>query len=269
MYDHRTPKGGAHRHHTHKATAIAANVALVAALSTAVPTASAATTPTTMVPACSGINVRTGASTGSAVRATLGANATLTITGKVSGGSWRTTCPTPKTGTTWYRVSEINGKAVEESFGVAQLYAAAGVLTDAPSADPSAPDAFGAALMRLINLDREALGKAPYMIDGRLADIARDARFTCPTDPRKAFNGRARDMADRGYFAHNVPRLLLVRERRRSVPSRSSAGSSATPAPGARSSTGTSPARPRRPTNSAATSTGSRAPAARRPPRTG
>ena len=59
--------------------------------------------------------------------------------------------------------------------------------------------------MRLINLDRKALGKTPYMIDGRLAEIARNARFTCPTNHAKAFNGRAQDMADRGYFAHIVP----------------------------------------------------------------
>ena len=59
--------------------------------------------------------------------------------------------------------------------------------------------------MRLINLDRQALGKKPYLIDPRLAEIARNARFTCPTDPTKKFNGRAQDMADRGYFAHEVP----------------------------------------------------------------
>ena len=59
--------------------------------------------------------------------------------------------------------------------------------------------------MRLINLDRQALGKKPYLIDARLAEIARNARFTCPTNPSKAFHGRAQDMADRGYMAHQVP----------------------------------------------------------------
>jgi hypothetical protein len=43
------------------------------------------------------------------------------------------------------------------------------------------------------------------MIDARLSEIARDARFTCPTNAAKAFNGRARDMADRAYFGHIVP----------------------------------------------------------------
>jgi hypothetical protein len=43
------------------------------------------------------------------------------------------------------------------------------------------------------------------MIDGRLAEIARNARFTCPTNRSRAYNGRARDMADRNYFSHTVP----------------------------------------------------------------
>ena len=85
-----------------------------------------------MVPACSGINVRTAASTGSAVKATLGANATLTVAAKVSGGRWRTACPNAKAGTTWYRVSAINGRSVKARYGVTYLYAATGVLTAAP-----------------------------------------------------------------------------------------------------------------------------------------
>ena len=104
---------------------VAAIVALLATVSIGAATAAAATTETTMVPACSGINVRTGASTGSAVKATLSANATLTVVAKVSGGSWRTSCPTAKAGTAWYRVSAINGKTVQASYGVAYLYAAA------------------------------------------------------------------------------------------------------------------------------------------------
>ena len=169
----------------------------------AVPTVTAATA--TMVPACSSINIRTGTSTVSSVKATLAANATLSVDGTVSGGSWKATCPTAKSGSSWYRVTAINGKTVKATYGVTYLYAATGVLTAPPSPASSSGDPFGADLMRLINLDRKALGKAPYMIDGRLAEIARNARFVCPTDHAKAFRGRAQDMADRGYFAHVVP----------------------------------------------------------------
>ncbi|MFL5675824.1 MAG: CAP domain-containing protein, partial [Chloroflexota bacterium] len=163
------------------------------------------TTPAAMVPACDGVHIRSGSTTASPVKLTLAANATLTVAGTVSGGTWRTTCPGAKTGSHWYRVTAIGGRSVKAAYGVTSLYAATGVLTAAPTPPASSTDAFASDLMRLINLDRKALGKAPYMIDGRLAQIARDARFTCPTNHAKAFNGRARDMADRGYFGHIVP----------------------------------------------------------------
>ena len=136
---------------------------------------------------------------------TLAASAKVTVSGKVTGGAWKALCPTARSGSTWYRVTAVNGKTVRAAYGVTYLYAATGVLTAVPSGAPAAADPFGADLMRLINLDRRALGKTPYVIDGRLADIARDATFTCPTNHAKSFRGRARDMADRGYFGHIVP----------------------------------------------------------------
>ncbi len=99
------------------------------------------------------------------------------------------------------------------------LYAATGVLKALPAASatpapttPATPppstagsaDAFGAELMRLINLDRAALGKPAYLIDPGLVAIASDAPFTCPTDPSLVVRGRAADMAARSYFGHYV-----------------------------------------------------------------
>ncbi|MFL5711765.1 MAG: hypothetical protein ACJ77W_07795 [Chloroflexota bacterium] len=206
MFD-RTPRQPirVRRHIRRSSLVVTALAALLGALSVGVPTATATTAASTLVPACSGINIRAGTSTTSSVRATLSANATLTVAGTVSGGSWKTTCPTAKSGSTWYRIAAIDGKTVLATYGKTYLYAATGVLSALPSPASSSSDPFGADLMRLINLDRKALGKAPYMIDGRLAEIARNARFTCPTNASKAFNGRARDMADRGYFSHTVP----------------------------------------------------------------
>ena len=182
-----------------------AGVLLVLALAGPGGATAATATATTMVPACSGIHVRTGASTGSAVKASLATDARLTVVATVSGGAWKAACPTAKSGSTWYRVTAINGKTVKALYGFTYVYAATGVLSGLPSGTPSSADPFAADLMRLINLDRKALGKAPYLIDARLAAIARDARFTCPTNPKIAFRGRARDMADRGYFSHTVP----------------------------------------------------------------
>ena len=180
---------------------IVASLALLFALT---PSATSAAT-TTMGPACSGVNVRTGPSTSASVKKSLGTHASLTIVGQVSGGRWHTVCPIAKTGSSWYQISAINGKTVRSLYGVASLYAASGVLKSIPAVATGADDPLGGELIRLINLDRVALGKPAYLIDRRLSDIARDAAFACPTNPKVQLRGRARDMADRGYFRHAVP----------------------------------------------------------------
>ena len=58
--------------------------------------------------------------------------------------------------------------------------------------------------MRLINLDRAAVGKPALVIDAGLVAIARDARFACPTKPSLVLRGRAADLAKRAYFGHIV-----------------------------------------------------------------
>ena len=165
----------------------------------------AATTSTTMVPACSGVNVRTAASMTAPIRTRLAASARVTVVATVSGSRWSTTCPGAKTGTTWYRISAINGKSVSSVYGRSYLYAATGVMTAVPNATPDTADVLGNHLTRLLNLDRVALGKKPYLVDARLARIARDAAFTCPTKPSLHLRGRAQDLADRHYFSHTVP----------------------------------------------------------------
>jgi uncharacterized protein YkwD len=204
MTDRKPMRSDATRRRTSTTIALAALLALIGALTIAVPSMSAATAPSAMVPACDGVNIRNGSSTAASVKVVLGANATVTVDGTVTGSSWKAACPTSKSGSSWYRITAINGKAVVATYGKTYLYAAKGVLAAAPDRTPPATDPFGAELMRLINLDRKALGKAPYMIDARLAEIARDAQFTCPTNAGKTFKGRARDMSDRGYFGHIV-----------------------------------------------------------------
>ena len=85
-----------------------------------------------MVPACSGVNLRGSATTSSAVRTRLATTAKLTVAATVSGPSWRTECAGPKSGSTWHRISHVNGATVRSHFGVTYLYAAAGLLKAAP-----------------------------------------------------------------------------------------------------------------------------------------
>jgi SpoIID/LytB domain protein len=196
---------------------------LFAAFAVAPGPAEAATT--TLVPACSGVNLRTGTTTTSAVKVRLATTAKVTAVATVSGASWRTVCAGTKSGKTWYRISHVNGKTVRSLYGSTYLYAATGVLRSpprtaaAPAPLPTPPptttqsttaDPFGAELMRLVQLDRAALGKPPFLVDAGLVAIARDAPFTCPTNSSLVLRGRAADMAARSYFGHTVAGCYLA-----------------------------------------------------------
>ncbi|HEY2887422.1 MAG TPA: CAP domain-containing protein, partial [Candidatus Limnocylindrales bacterium] len=93
---------------------------------------------------------------------------------------------------------------------LAATVAMAAVLAWAPAATRAAAyDRFyagfaGEELMRAINADRTALHLPPYAADATLEAIARDRPTTCPTNAGLTIRGRARDMADRGYFSHVV-----------------------------------------------------------------
>lgn len=105
--------------------------------STVAPAPSPTPTPITMVPACSGVNIRTGTSTGTTIHARLTARSTVTVVARVSGSSWSATCPTAKSGSSWYRISAVNGRSVSSQYGVTYLYGATGTLETAPPATPT------------------------------------------------------------------------------------------------------------------------------------
>ena len=114
--------------------------------STVVPAAPDATTDTVLAAACDGVNLRTSASTSGAVKVKLALGSTVSVSGSTAGSAWSSSCPTPKSDSTWYVVSAVNGQTVSALYGVAALYAATGVLT-APGAaapDPAPAPAVGA-----------------------------------------------------------------------------------------------------------------------------
>jgi SpoIID/LytB domain protein len=87
-----------------------------------------------MVPACGGVNLRTGTSTSHATKARLASGARVTVSATVGGSRWSTVCAGSKSGSRWYRVTHVNGTSVRSLYGVASLYAATGVLKAAPTA---------------------------------------------------------------------------------------------------------------------------------------
>ncbi len=114
------------------------SVAILAGLTVGIEPASAATT-TSLAAAC-GVNLRIGPSTGYANRTTIRAGTTLSAVATVTGGSWRSSCGgRTVSGTTWYRISVVNGRSVASLYGRSYLYAATGLFKPAarPSSSPT------------------------------------------------------------------------------------------------------------------------------------
>lgn len=74
-----------------------------------------------------GANLRARASTASAIRASIPIDTVVTVSGKVSGGGWSTSCRTWVRGSSWFTVTAINGRSVSSLFGVSVVYAATGL----------------------------------------------------------------------------------------------------------------------------------------------
>ena len=94
----------------------------------------------TWSPGCEGVNVRTSPSTSATIKTKLGISAVLTVSGTVAGSSWSATCPTSKSGSSWYAITSINGTSVSALYGVGVLYAATGVvIQNSPSIPTPTP----------------------------------------------------------------------------------------------------------------------------------
>jgi lysozyme len=79
----------------------------------------------TLATACSGVALRTRATTVGTLKVRLTAGARVVGIATVSGSHWRTTCAgVTKSGSSWYRISSIGGRSVRSLYGVSYLYAA-------------------------------------------------------------------------------------------------------------------------------------------------
>ncbi|MBI3744955.1 MAG: SpoIID/LytB domain-containing protein [Chloroflexi bacterium] len=126
------------------AVAATATPAAPAAPSTppAAPTAPSPAPPaagaTALAPACDGVNIRKSPSTAATAVVRLGVTAKLTGTGTVTGGAWSATCPTSKSGSTWFAITAVNGTAVASIYGATVVYAATGVMNVQPASPTAA-----------------------------------------------------------------------------------------------------------------------------------
>jgi GH25 family lysozyme M1 (1,4-beta-N-acetylmuramidase) len=83
---------------------------------------------TTKAAACDGVNLRTRPTTVATRKATLKAGTRVSVTATVSGGRWRASCAGRiVSGSSWYRISAVNGRSVASLYGVTYLYGATGL----------------------------------------------------------------------------------------------------------------------------------------------
>ena len=116
---------------------------------TPTPSPSPSPSTTTLAAACDGVNLRTSASTSGAIKTSVMANTTVTVIATVTGSSWQTPCAGASvSGSTWYRISTVNGKSVSALYGVSYLYAATRLfkVVAAPAPTPTGSTALGASV---------------------------------------------------------------------------------------------------------------------------
>jgi stage II sporulation protein D len=105
-------------------------------------TSSVAVGATVMAPKCDYVRARTGPGTTYAIKATLMRTSRVTVVATVTGGHYGTSCGGAWiSGSTWDRISAINGKSVLSLYGRTYVYGATGlfraVVTSAPTASPT------------------------------------------------------------------------------------------------------------------------------------
>jgi stage II sporulation protein D len=95
---------------------------------------------TTLAAACDGVNLRTGASTGYAIKTSVKTGTTISVVATVTGGSWSSVCAGKAVaGSSWYRISAVNGKSVSSLYGVTYVYGATGLFKAVTVPPPPTP----------------------------------------------------------------------------------------------------------------------------------
>jgi lysozyme len=74
-----------------------------------------------------GANLRARPSVTSTIRRSVPIGSTVTVVGKVAGGYWKANCATSVHGSSWFKITAINGKSVSSLLGVSAVYAATGL----------------------------------------------------------------------------------------------------------------------------------------------
>jgi SpoIID/LytB domain protein len=126
---------------------LASRSTILTALATAILllglTSTGAVAATTVTPKCDGVKLRTGPGTTYTQKATASTGAKLTVVATVSGGGWSGTCSGSWSGSSWHRISAINGRSVSSLYGVTYVYGASKLFTTLATPSPSATTTTG------------------------------------------------------------------------------------------------------------------------------
>ena len=79
------------------------------------------------------VNIRSHATTASSRRGRVGPGTVITVSGKVTGGSYAAACGRSVSGRTWLAITAIGGRTVRSLYGVSTVYAAAGLFRELPT----------------------------------------------------------------------------------------------------------------------------------------
>jgi GH25 family lysozyme M1 (1,4-beta-N-acetylmuramidase) len=117
------PAGGRRRARLPIFALVAALVLALIAIEAVVPAPTLALS--TFAAKCDGVAIRSKPSVSSTKLATISKGIRVVAVARVSGGSWRTTCAgTTARGSSWYRLTVVNGKTAPSRFGKTYVYAA-------------------------------------------------------------------------------------------------------------------------------------------------
>lgn len=99
---------------------------VLAALLVPLATGAADATSSSYTSNCSA-NLRSRPSVTSTIRRSVPVDSVVTVVGKVAGGYWKADCATAVHGSSWFKITAINGRSVSSLLGVNAVYAATGL----------------------------------------------------------------------------------------------------------------------------------------------
>jgi SpoIID/LytB domain protein len=108
------------------------------AVPTSAPTAAPTPAPATLAATCDSVNLRTGAGTTYAIKASVVAGTRVASVATISGGAWSTSCAGKAlSGSTWLKIDAVNGVSTTTAYGVGFVYGASGLFTAIATPTPT------------------------------------------------------------------------------------------------------------------------------------